>query len=51
MKKFIRLTESDLTKLVKRIIKEMDNDDFYYKAKPDMNYYYDKFDIIFLMQF
>jgi len=44
MKKVIRLTESDLTRLVKRVIKEMDNDDFYYKAKPDMNYYYDKFD-------
>ena len=36
MKKIIRLTESDLMRLVKRVIKEQHkyDDDFFYKEKP-----------------
>jgi hypothetical protein len=45
MKKVIRLTESDLTKLVKRVVREMkDDEDFFYKANPNQSYYYDKDD-------
>ena len=35
MKKVIRLTESDLTKLVKRIIQEEESDPFGYQSKFD----------------
>ena len=31
MKKIIKLTESDLTKIVKRLVKESDKDDSYYE--------------------
>ena len=46
MKKIIRLTESDLMRLVKRVIKEQHkyDDDFFYKEKPGKSYYYDKDD-------
>jgi hypothetical protein len=44
MKKVVRLTESDLTRLVKRIINEMDDDEFFYKEMPGKEYYYDKYD-------
>ena len=46
MKKIIRLTESDLMRLVKRVIKEQReyDDDFFYKEKPGKSYYYDKDD-------
>jgi hypothetical protein len=43
MKKIIRLTESDLVRLVKRVISEQE-DDFFYKVNPRQKYYYDKDD-------
>lgn len=48
MKKIVRLTEADLTRLVKRVIRESEmndyDDHFFYKWSPSQKYYYDKND-------
>jgi hypothetical protein len=49
MKKIVRLTEADLTKLVKRTINEMDEDkseEYHYSLGNMMGHFYDNFNSI-----